>query len=117
MSFSTGVNRVLLVGRIGAEPHWQVINGQRMLYFRLSTTEKIKKDGGAYEHTEWHSIKVPAELLKDDEDLRPGCLVFVQGKLQTHIVFENQVKLYKTEVLVASIEKLKSEKQVLEILK
>jgi single-stranded DNA-binding protein len=117
MSFSTGVNRVLLIGHIGAELHWEVVSGQRMLCFKLSTTEKIKKDGAAYEHIEWHGIKMPPELVRDGPEPQPGDLVYLQGKLQTRMVFENNTKLYKTEVLVTSFEKLKFSKDVLEILK
>jgi single-stranded DNA-binding protein len=117
MSFSTGVNRVLLIGHIGAELHWEVVSGQRVLCFQLSTTEKIKRDGAAYDHIEWHGIKMTPELARDGAELQPGDLVYLQGKLQTRIVFENNVKIYKTEVLVASFEKLKFSKDVLEILK
>lgn len=116
MSYSSGVNRVFLLGRIGNEPEWRIINGQHVLCMQLSTTENIRKNGGAYQLTEWHSIKIPAELITNDAGLKPGALLFVQGKLQTRIVFENNVKLYKTEVLVTSFEKLKSAKGILEVI-
>lgn len=116
MPFSTGVNRVLLIGQIGPELHWQVVSGERVLCFQLSTKEKIKKDSAAHEHVEWHSIKVPRELIRDEKELQPGDHVYVQGKLQTRIVFENRVKMYKTEVLVTSFEKLKFSREGTEIL-
>jgi single-stranded DNA-binding protein len=106
MPYNSGVNRVFLLGRISGEPHWQTLNGQRALYLVLSTTENIKKNGGSYEHTEWHNIKMPPEMLTDGADLKPGDLVAIQGKIQTRMVFEDGVKLYKTEVLVTNIEKL-----------
>jgi len=116
MSYSSGVNRVLLLGRIGGEPEWRTIDQQQVLCLQLATTENIKKNGSTYKHVEWHSIKIPSELITDDIDLKPGSLIFVQGKLQTRIVFENKIKLYKTEVLVAGFEKFKSSKEILEAL-
>lgn len=107
MPFSTGVNRVFLVGQINDEPKWQVINRQRVFCFLLATIEDIKKDGGTQKHTERHNIKIPPELIKDDTGLQSGDLLYVQGKLQTRVVYDNGVKLYKTEVFVTSFEKLK----------
>jgi single-strand DNA-binding protein len=115
MPFSSGVNRVFLVGQISDEPEWQVINQQRLLCFLLATVEDIKKDGGSHKHTELHHIKIPPELITDDNSLKPGDLLYVQGKLQTRIVYENGVKLYKTEVFVTSFEKLKFTKESIEI--
>jgi len=116
MPFSAGINRVLLMGQIGEELRWQVISGEHVLCFQFSTTENIKKGGVAHKHIEWHSIKVPRELIRDDAELQPGDQVYVQGKLQTRIVFENRVKIYKTEVLVTSFEKLKFSNKLSEAL-
>ena len=115
MPFSSGVNRVFLIGQISGKPEWQTINQQRLLCFLLATIEEIKKDGGSYKHSEWHNIKIPPELLKGDTDLQCGDLLYVQGKLQTRIVYDNGVKLYKTEAFVTSFEKLKFTKESIEI--
>jgi single-strand DNA-binding protein len=106
MPFSTGVNRVFLLGRVGDEPKWETISGQRVSCFQISTTENIKKDGSTIKLTEWHHIKMPAETARNVTSLKSGDLVYIQGKLQTRIVFESGVKLYKTEIVVLNIEKL-----------
>jgi len=106
MPFNTCVNRAFLLGRVGSEPTRETISGQLVLYFRLSTTENIKKDSSTSKHTEWHNIKLPSELLDGNAGPEPGDLVYIQGKVQTRIVFEEGVKIYKTEILVINIEKL-----------
>src|SRR5579872_4509655 len=99
MSLNTGINRVLLVGNVDQEPNWQTIDERRMLCFQLSTTEEIKKGNGTYEHIERHSIKMPSELIKNGLKIKKHDLIYLQGKIRTRIVYENDVKLYKTEIL------------------
>src|SRR6185312_10334751 len=106
MAFNTGVNRVFLLGNVGDEPAWQIIEGQRMLCFPLSTSEEIKKGAGTYKHIERHSIQVLPELIKNGIKIKQDDLIYLQGKIRTRIVYENGVKLYKTEILATSLEHL-----------
>ena len=116
MSYNTGINRVFLLGNVSDDPAWQIIGGQRMLCFQLSTTEEIKKGNGTYEHTEFHCIKVPPELIKNRLHIQKDAQVYIQGKIQTRVVFEDGVKLYKAEILATSVEDLKTANKYLQAL-
>lgn len=88
------------MGHISKKPRWHVYNGQRMLCFPLITTEKLKQSL----HEEWHQIRIH-ERLVNLEKLDIGMLVYVQGRLQTkQLVDENQIKHYRSEVIAISIE-------------
>lgn len=116
MSYNTGINRVFLLGNVSDDPTWQIIDGKRMLCFQLATTEEIKKGNGTYEHTEWHSIKMPPDLVKNRMHIQKDEQVYIQGKIQTRMVFEGGVKLYKAEILATSVEYLKTANKYLRAL-
>ncbi|MBS1524914.1 MAG: single-stranded DNA-binding protein [Bacteroidetes bacterium] len=100
---SSGINRVFLLGSVAEEPHWQEIEGKEMLCFRLSTTEKLKRGDSFQEHTEYHNIKIPPEMVNDAVCPKRNQHLFIQGKVQTRVVFHDGVKLYRCEILAASI--------------
>lgn len=116
MSFNTGINRVFLLGTVSENPAWHIVEGQRMLCFTLITTEEVKKGNGSYEHTERHTIKISPEVFKNKIHIEKDDTVYLQGKIQTRVVFENGVKLYKTEILANSIEHLKTANKYLQVL-
>ncbi|HVS94256.1 MAG TPA: single-stranded DNA-binding protein [Mucilaginibacter sp.] len=103
MPYNSGVNRVLLLGSIADDPYLQVIEGEQMLCFRLSTVENLKRGDIVQEHIEWHNIKMPLEMARNAAELKTGEQVFIQGKVQTRVVFEDGVKLYRCEILATSI--------------
>ncbi|HWD89166.1 MAG TPA: single-stranded DNA-binding protein [Mucilaginibacter sp.] len=107
MPNNAGVNRVFLVGSVEKEPVWEVIKGERALCFRLKTTEEIKKGDNTLEHFEWHNLKLPLEMMKGGMDIRQGDILYAQGKIQTRAIYENNVKLYRCEILVTNIEHVK----------
>ena len=98
----SGVNKVVLVGHVGADPELRKLAGDvSVTSFSLATSEMIKKNGVKVEHTDWHQVimwrtlaDVAAKLLKK------GKLVFVEGKLKTRS-FEDKdgVMRYTTEVV------------------
>jgi len=98
----SGVNKVVLVGHVGADPELRKLAGDvSVTSFSLATSEMIKKNGVKVEHTDWHQVimwrtlaDVAAKLLKK------GKLVFVEGKLKTRS-FEDKdgVLRYTTEVV------------------
>ncbi|MCJ8210467.1 single-stranded DNA-binding protein [Mucilaginibacter sp. RS28] len=108
MLSNSGINKVFLVGHIGKEPRLHSFqNEPQMLCFPLVTLEFIRKNGETTEHQEWHYIKLPADATEEKQDLKKGQLVYVQGKIQTRkIVDEQQVKRYKTEILAQQIQVL-----------
>lgn len=82
-----GVNKVILVGFLGADPEVRYIaNGTAVATFRMATTEswRDRETGEKKENTEWHNIVVwgrKAEIA--GEFLRKGSQVYIEGSLRT----------------------------------
>lgn len=81
-----GVNKVILVGNLGADPEVRyTADGQPVANLSLATSETWNdKEGNRQERTEWHNISVwgkQAELCK--EYLSKGRQVYVEGRLQS----------------------------------
>jgi single-stranded DNA-binding protein len=107
MPFNSTVNRVFLLGKIADEPVWIQKGNKRLLCFTLTTTEEIKKGEKILEHIEMHHVIIPAEVAGDAAAMQ-GKWAYIQGKIQTRVVFEDGVKLYRTEIWSTNIELLKS---------
>ncbi len=80
------VNRVILVGNLGADAEFRVTGGgNAVAKFRIATTETYKgRDGEKKSETEWHRINYwgkSAEALQ--QYLTKGKQVYVEGRLQT----------------------------------
>lgn len=107
MLTNSGINKVFLVGHIGKEPRWHSVNDMQMLCFPIVTHEYIKKNGETIEHAEWHQIKIPATCADSSLSFTKGQLVYVQGKIQTRkLVDEQQIKRYKTEIIAHQVQLL-----------
>src|SRR5260221_3766760 len=82
-----GVNKVILVGNLGADPETRSMpSGMTVTNIRIATSEswKDKASGAQQERTEWHSIALFGRLGEiAAECLRKGSQVFVEGKLRT----------------------------------
>lgn len=82
-----GVNKVILIGNLGADPEVRHLqNGASVANFRIATSEtyKDKQTGEKREQTEWHSIVAWRGLAEITERyLRKGSKVYVEGKLRT----------------------------------
>lgn len=81
------VNKVMLLGRLGADPELRFNpNGNAVLNFRMATTKTWPdRDGRKQERTEWHRIvfwKKTAEQL--ERLLFKGGRVYVEGELRTN---------------------------------
>jgi hypothetical protein len=46
-------------------------------------------------------------MVKSAIDIRKGDILYVQGKIQTRVVFENNIKLYRCEILANNLEHVK----------
>lgn len=81
-----GVNKVILIGNLGADPEIRHLqNGVSVANFRLATSEtfKDKTTGERREQTEWHNIVAWRGLAEITEKyLRKGSKVYVEGKLR-----------------------------------
>jgi single-strand DNA-binding protein len=82
------VNKVILVGNLGADPEIRRSNaGDPIVNFRIATSEswRDKNSGERKEKTEWHSVVVFNENLAKlaEQYLKKGAKVYVEGQLQT----------------------------------
>lgn len=81
-----GVNKVILIGNLGADPELRYTpGGQPVANFRIATSESWNdKQGQKQERTEWHRIVAWGKLAElCGEYLAKGRQVYVEGKLQT----------------------------------
>ncbi|WP_265569524.1 single-stranded DNA-binding protein [Sphingomicrobium nitratireducens] len=82
-----GVNKVILVGNLGADPEARSLNnGGEVVNLRVATSETWKdRDGNRQERTEWHSVAIFNENLGRvaKNYLKKGSKVYLEGQLQT----------------------------------
>jgi single-strand DNA-binding protein len=82
-----GVNKVILVGNLGADPEARTFsNGGEVVNLRVATSESWKdRDGNRQERTEWHSVAIFNENLGRvaKSYLKKGSKVYLEGQLQT----------------------------------
>src|SRR6186997_483752 len=100
-----GVNKVILVGNLGADPEARSLNnGGEVVNMRVATSESWKdKDGNRQEKTEWHNVVIFNENLGRvaKNYLRKGSKVYLEGQLQTRKwTDQNGNDKYTTEVVL-----------------
>jgi single-strand DNA-binding protein len=82
-----GVNKVILVGNLGADPEARSLNnGGEVVNIRVATSEQWKdREGNRQERTEWHNVVIFNENLGRvaKNYLRKGSKVYLEGQLQT----------------------------------
>ncbi len=97
-----GLNRVMLLGNLGADPELRFTQGgQAVLNMRLATTESyLDKDKVRRERTDWHNVVVWGKRGEGlAKILTKGSSVFIEGSLRTSS-YDNKEgqKVYKTEI-------------------
>ena len=98
-----GVNKVILIGNLGAEPEIRHLSsGTAVANIRIATSEtyKDRQTGERREQTEWHNVVLWRGLAEITEKyLRKGSKVYIEGKLRTRS-WEDQSgqKRYTTEI-------------------
>jgi len=108
------VNKVILIGRLGADPEKLVTgSGKTVTKFNLATNERWKDSSGQkQERTEWHRIIVwGAQAETCAEYLGKGRQVYIEGKNQTRKYEKDGVTHYSTEVVATNIQFLGSAKE------
>jgi single-strand DNA-binding protein len=81
-----GVNKVILLGNLGADPEVKHLEGDKVVAnLRLATTEVYKdRNGNRVENTEWHDLELWDGQAKIAEQyLRKGMQIFVEGKIKS----------------------------------
>jgi single-strand DNA-binding protein len=100
------VNKVILVGNLGADPEARAMgNGGEVVNFNLATSENWtdKASGERKEKTEWHRVVIFNENLGRiaKQYLRKGSSVYIEGSLQTRKWQDQQGQdKYTTEVVL-----------------
>lgn len=100
----SNINKVLLMGRLGADPELRyTADGTPVASFNMATSESYKDRSGAKkEKTEWHRVVVWRKLAEiAGEYLKKGRLVYIEGKLQSR-EWEKDGKKHKVFEIVAS---------------
>jgi single-strand DNA-binding protein len=107
----SGINKVILVGRLTRDPESKDASGTAICNFGLATSEEWKdKDGNKQEKAEFHNIVTFRKLAEIcGKHLAKGKQVYVEGKIQTRSWdTESGEKKYKTEIVADSVQFLGS---------
>ena len=97
----SGINKVILIGRLGKDPEVRAFEGgTKKAFFTLATSEIYKdKEGKKVEQTEWHNIVCWRNLAEIAEKyLTKGKQIYLEGRLRTRSWEDNGVKKYVTEI-------------------
>jgi single-strand DNA-binding protein len=104
---SGSVNKVLLIGRLGADPEIkQMVNGKNVARLSLATSQnwKDKNTGEKKQKTEWHRVVIFNEGLVNivQQYLKKGSLIYIEGQLSTRKWKDEKtgVDRYSTEVVL-----------------
>ncbi len=102
-----GLNKVMLLGNLGADPELRVTSGgQSVLKLRLATSETyLDKDKNRQERTEWHSVTVWGKRGEGlSKILTKGSRIFVEGGLRTDSYDDKDGnKRYRTEIVASNV--------------
>ena len=101
------LNKVLLIGRLGADPEIkQMVNGKNVARLSLATsnTWKDKNSGEKKEKTEWHRVVIFNEGLVNvvQQYVKKGAQVYIEGQLTTRKWKDEKSGLdrYSTEIVL-----------------
>ena len=111
-----GVNKVILVGNLGADPEVRRMpSGDPVVNLRIATSEtwRDKNSGERKEKTEWHQVVIFNDQLAKvaEQYLKKGMKVYIEGALQTRKWEKDGVERYSTEVV---LQKFRGELQMLD---
>ncbi|MBS0433143.1 MAG: single-stranded DNA-binding protein [Proteobacteria bacterium] len=108
-----GVNKVILVGNLGADPETRyTASGSAICTIRIATSEswKDKQTGEQQERTEWHRVKFFGRLAEiAGEYLKKGRQVYIEGSLRTDKYTDKEgIERYTTDIIANEMQMLGS---------
>ncbi len=99
----TGVNKVILIGRLGKDPEVRHLeSGVTVANFSLATSETYndRNTGEKREQTEWHNVVLWRGLAEIAEKyVKKGNMIYVEGKLKTRSWEKDGITRYTTEIV------------------
>jgi single-strand DNA-binding protein len=105
-----GINKVILVGNLGADPETRYTpSGTAITSIRIATSEswKDKQTGEQQERTEWHRVEFFGRIAEiAGEYLKKGRQVYIEGKLRTDEYEKDGVKRWSTKVIADEMQML-----------
>ena len=106
-----GVNKVIIIGNLGADPETRAMpSGSSVANLRIATTEswRDKQSGEQQERTEWHRVALFGRLAEvAGEYLRKGSQVYIEGSLRTRKWQDKQGnERYTTEIVANDMQML-----------
>lgn len=104
------VNKVILIGNVGADPEVRYLDGGvAVANLRLATTERYRnKNGENIDQTEWHNIVLWRGLAEIVEKyVRKGMRLYIEGRIRTRSWDDqNGNKRYTTEIWADNMQML-----------
>jgi single-strand DNA-binding protein len=105
------VNKVILVGNLGADPEVRYLpSGDAVANIRLATTDryKDKSSGEMVESTEWHRVSFFGKLAGIvGEYLKKGSSVYIEGRIKTRKWTDKDgAEKYSTEIIADQMQML-----------
>ena len=105
------VNKVILVGNLGADPETRYLpSGDAVSNIRLATTDRYKEKGSGEmkELTEWHRVSFFGRLAEiAGEYLKKGSSVYIEGRIRTRKWTDQAgVEKYSTEIVADQMQML-----------
>ncbi len=106
-----GVNKVIIVGNLGADPETRyTTNGGAICNLRIATSEqwKDKQTGENQERTEWHRVVLFGKLGEiAGEYLKKGRQVYIEGSLRTNKYTDKEgIERYSTDIVANEMQML-----------
>lgn len=105
------INKVILIGNVGADPEIRTLEGgAKVARVRLATTERIynRQTQEAKDHTEWHSITLWRNLADvADRFIRKGSQIYIEGSIRSREWTDaNGVKRYGIDIVANDLKLL-----------
>ncbi|HTC26335.1 single-stranded DNA-binding protein [Dyella sp.] len=106
-----GINKVILVGNLGADPEVRYTGGGTAIAsLRIATSEQWtdKQSGQKQERTEWHRVKLFGRLAEiAGEYLKKGRQVYIEGSLRTDKYTDKDgIERYSTDIIASDLQML-----------